>query len=201
MGLNISNPGTNNVVSYSKNDEHGLNGTITFRGNGNHLAIGAGTVANNLSISLGEKCRVEIGGRCRLGGLFIYAKKKARAVIGKDTGITGYVRLLLHEQAQILIGQGCLLATHVDITVSDMHSIIDIASGKRVNPARDVVLEDRVWVGQRSMILKGSHIESGSIIGAAAVVTGRIPMNSLAVGTPAKVIRSGVTWDPKLLKS
>ena len=62
-------------------------------------------------------------------------------------------------------------------------------------------IEDRVWVGQRAMILKGSHIEAGSIIGAGSIVAGRIPENSLAVGSPAKVTRSGVTWNHKLLKA
>ena len=111
----------------------------------------------------------------------------------------GRVRLLLHEPGRIDIGADCLLASEVDVTVSDIHSIIDVASGKRVNPARDVMLEERVWVGQRAMILKGSHIEAGSIVGAGAVVAGRIPAYSLAVGIPAKVIRTGVTWNRKLL--
>lgn len=133
------------------------------------------------------------------GGLAVFAGRKATLLIGRNTSINGYVRMLLHEQAQISVGEGCLLASHVDITVSDMHSIIDVASGKRVNPAEDVVLESRVWVGQRAMLLKGSHIGSGSIVGAAAVVTGVIPENSLAVGCPARVKRSGVTWDHKLL--
>lgn len=199
MSLTVSNPGTNNVISCSAKDERELNGTITFRGNGNHLTIGAGTVSNNLNISLGSDCRVEIGGGCRLGGLSIYAQRKATVLMGKNTSINGYVRMLLHEQARISIGEGCLLASHVDISISDMHSIIDVASGKRINPAQDVVLESHVWVGQKAMILKGSHIGPGSIIGAAAVVTGPIPKNSLAVGIPAKVIRTGVTWDQKLL--
>jgi acetyltransferase-like isoleucine patch superfamily enzyme len=144
MSLTISNLGTNNVVSVSGKDEHDLNGTITFRGNGNHLAIGRGTISSNLNISLGSDCRVDIGGTCRLGGLAVFAARKATLLIGRNTSINGYVRMLLHEQAQISVGEGCLLASHVDITVSDMHSIIDVASGKRVNPAQDVVLESRV---------------------------------------------------------
>ena len=50
------------------------------------------------------------------------------------------------------------------------------------------------------MILKGSHIEAGSIVGAGSIVTGHVPPNSLAVGNPARVIRSGVTWNHKLLR-
>ena len=81
-----------------------------------------------------------------------------------------------------------------------MHSIVDVASGARVNPPRDVIIGEHVWIGQRSMILKGSHIEAGSIVGAGSIVTGHVPPNSLAVGNPARVIRSGVTWNHKLLR-
>ena len=81
--------------------------------------------------------------------LFIYAEKEVAVVVGKNVVFNGRVRLLLHESGRIDIGANCLFASEVDITISDMHSIIDVATGERVNPARDVLLEERVWVGQR----------------------------------------------------
>ena len=45
--------------------------------------------------------------------------------------------------------------------VSDMHSLIDIVTGSRLNPARDVTIEDKVWIGQNATLLKGSHICAG----------------------------------------
>ncbi|MBV9758771.1 MAG: hypothetical protein JO047_17135 [Alphaproteobacteria bacterium] len=80
-----------------------------------------------------------------------------------------------------------------------MHSILDAASGTRVNPARDVSLGDRVWVGQRSMILKGVTIGHDAIIGAGAVVTRSVPAHCIAAGNPARVVRRGVRWRPELL--
>lgn len=80
-----------------------------------------------------------------------------------------------------------------------MHSIIDAETGKRINFARDVEIGERVWVGQRCMLLKGSHIGEGSIIGAGSIVAAAIPAQSLAAGCPARILRSGVTWDFKLL--
>jgi acetyltransferase-like isoleucine patch superfamily enzyme len=38
------------------------------------------------------------------------------------------------------------------------------------------------------MVMKGANIGAGSVIGAASVVLGTIPPNSIAAGTPAKVI-------------
>jgi acetyltransferase-like isoleucine patch superfamily enzyme len=199
VGLSIIDRGTDNVISYSERDEATLNGTITIRGNGNHVAIGPRTVANNLRVTLGSNCKVQIGSDCVLGALIIHAAKNAELIVGKTTGFNGRVSLLMHEPGRLAIGSGCLLAAEVEISISDMHSIVDIASGKRINPARDVVLEDRVWIGQRALVLKGAHIEAGSVVGACAVVSGRLPANSLAVGVPAKVIRTGVTWDHRLL--
>ena len=200
MSLNIVNEGSNNLISYSANDDLLLNGTITVRGNGNHLAIGPDVTAHDLRITLGSDCTVLIGGRCILGSLFVHAARRAHVTIGHHSGFSGKVRLLLHEAARIEIGSDCLFAAETDINVSDMHSIVDVASGARVNPPRDVIIGEHVWIGQRSMILKGSHIEAGSIVGAGSIVTGHVPPNSLAVGNPARVIRSGVTWNHKLLR-
>jgi maltose O-acetyltransferase len=53
-----------------------------------------------------------------------------------------------------------------------------------------VIIEDDVWIGARVTILKDVTIGKGSIIGAASVVTKDIPRYSVAVGNPAKVIRT-----------
>jgi acetyltransferase-like isoleucine patch superfamily enzyme len=200
MSLDIVNGGIDNHISYSAKDESRLNGKIIVRGDNNHLAIGPDVRAGNLQVTLGTNCRIVIGGKCRLGSLFIHAAQTAHVSIGRGCIFNGRVRLLLHEAARIEIGSDCLFASEIDITVSDMHSIVDVASGARVNPPRDVNIGERVWIGQRSMLLKGSHIEAGSIVGAGSIVTGHVPPNSLAAGNPARVTRSGVTWNHRLLE-
>ena len=55
---------------------------------------------------------------------------------------------------------------------------------------------DHVWVGQDALILKGTQIGSGSIIGAKALVAGKkIQSNSLWGGVPAQLIRDDVLFD------
>jgi acetyltransferase-like isoleucine patch superfamily enzyme len=54
----------------------------------------------------------------------------------------------------------------------------------------EVIIEDDVWIGFNSTILKGVRIGKGSIIGACSVVTKDIPPYSIAIGNPAKVIKS-----------
>ena len=53
-----------------------------------------------------------------------------------------------------------------------------------------VIIEDNVWIGQSVSILKGVKIGFGSIIGSNSVVTKEIPPHSIAVGIPAKVVKT-----------
>lgn len=53
-----------------------------------------------------------------------------------------------------------------------------------------VVIEDNVWIGQNAVILSGVTIGHGSIIGTNSVVSGDIPPDSVAAGSPARVIKS-----------
>ena len=52
-----------------------------------------------------------------------------------------------------------------------------------------VVIEDNVWIGQYSTILKGVTIGKGSIVATRAVVTKDVPPYSIVAGNPAKVVK------------
>jgi len=52
-----------------------------------------------------------------------------------------------------------------------------------------ITIEDNCWIGAGAIVLDGVTIGRGSCIGAGSVVTGSIPPHSLAVGTPARVVR------------
>ena len=53
-----------------------------------------------------------------------------------------------------------------------------------------IIIEDNAWIGEKASILAGVIIGSGAIIGANAVVTKDVPPYSIAVGCPAKVIKT-----------
>jgi len=55
--------------------------------------------------------------------------------------------------------------------------------------ALPVVIEDGCWIGGNVVIVPGVTIGKGSVVGAGSVVTKNIPPNSLAVGSPCRVIR------------
>jgi acetyltransferase-like isoleucine patch superfamily enzyme len=86
-------------------------------------------------------------------------------VIGDDTGIGGH----------------CLIFTH--------GSWLNAMDGYPVTYA-PVTLGTSVWLPWRVFIMPGTTIGNGSVIGANSLVQGAIPPYSLAVGSPAKVIRS-----------
>ncbi len=53
----------------------------------------------------------------------------------------------------------------------------------------DTVVGSDVWIGMEAVILPGSRIGDGAIVGARAVVSGAVPPYSVVVGNPARVVR------------
>ena len=174
-------------------------GRIVFDGDDNTVVLGEGTLLQGGRIHLGSACSFTCGSGCRLASIEVHAALRGTVRIGDQTGFTWHSLITLHEPGEIVFGAGCLIAGGTALTVSDMHSVIDVKTRRRLNPAKDVHLGDRVWLGEGVRVLKGVTIGTGSIIGAEAVVTKKIPPNSMAVGSPARVVRSGVTWRQELL--
>lgn len=100
----------------------------------------------------------------------------------------------MSEGKKIIIGKDCLVSYEVDIRCSDSHAIFDQDKKCRINYAANIEVGNHVWLGAKSMILKGVSIGDGSVIGACSVVTKSVPANSVAVGSPAKVVRSNIVW-------
>jgi acetyltransferase-like isoleucine patch superfamily enzyme len=99
------------------------------------------------------------------------------------------------------IHKDCMLAKYVEIRTGDSHSIVDKETGKRINKAANVCIEEHVWIGAHAKILKGVTIGNNSVIGTASVVTKDVPEGSIASGVPARVIRTGISWDRKRIFS
>jgi serine acetyltransferase len=111
----------------------------------------------------------------------------ARIIIQDGAGISNSV-LSCYES--IRIGKHTMIGAECLIIDSDFHGL-PLNEGK---PTRSAPIEigSHVFVGARSIILKGVKIGDKSVIGAGSVVTTDIPENCLAAGNPAKVIRSFV---------
>ena len=109
-------------------------------------------------------------------------------IIGNNVGISQQCFLqasaMLKIGNNVIIGPGTKIFTE-DHTHSDINTFINTQGVDRA----PVVIEDGVWIGSNSIILKGVTIGSNSIIGAGALVKIDVPPNSICVGAPAKVIK------------
>lgn len=172
--------------------------TITFKGQNNRLIIGSRVRLKNVAIAFhGSDGIIEISDDCRIvGSLQVLAN--GTILIGSKTAFNKPCWIQAYDNTSVKIGQSCLFA-NIRIRTTDMHSIIDLKTGQRINHDSSVVIKDRVWLAENVCIYKGITIGEGSIVGAGSIVTKGIPDNSLAAGVPARVVKSDVTWDPRRL--
>ena len=99
--------------------------------------------------------------------------------------------LSLLNASKIRIGNSVLMASNVLIS-SENHGMDPESTIPYMDQdltARDVLIEDGVWIGQNVCILPGVTIGEKAIVGAGSVVTKSIPAYCIAVGNPAKVIK------------
>ena len=87
---------------------------------------------------------------------------------------------------RVKVGNDCLIGTHVMVMDCDFHRVEDKAWDTTGEP---VVLEDRVWLGNRSIVLKGVTIGHDSVVAAGSVVTRDVPPRTVVGGVPAREVR------------
>ncbi len=108
--------------------------------------------------------------------------------IGSRTFINRLVTIV--SRIKVDIGNDVLIADNVSIYDHD-HQIEDpnLTYGKQGYVSKSIVIEDNVWVGSHSVILKGVTIGKNSIVAAGSVVNHSIPSGEIWGGVPAKFIK------------
>ncbi|MCB0192823.1 MAG: acyltransferase [Anaerolineae bacterium] len=105
--------------------------------------------------------------------------------IGRHCGLTG-VTVVAAERVDI--GSRVLLGANTVITDTDFHPLTpwerqqDILNGRHA----PVVIEDDVFVGMNSLILKGVRLGQGCVVGAGSVVAKDVPPGVIVAGNPAR---------------
>lgn len=166
-------------------------------GDRNVISIGAGAVLNNVKIRMrGNDHRLFIGENCRVsrGASFWFEDEHCVLQIGERTTMVEVHIAVTEPGSKVIIGSDCMFANDIDIRSGDSHSIIDESSGERLNFAEDVYIEDHVWVGAHTVILKGVRIGANSVVATGAVVTHSCGQGVVLAGNPAKVVRTGISW-------
>jgi acetyltransferase-like isoleucine patch superfamily enzyme len=176
--------------------------TIKLGGRNNHLLVGEGAELSHCEIRLdGQDNLIDIGPRVhfRSGKIYLRNTSGQHIRIGAETTVEG-AYLLVDEAASIDIGRDCMLSTEILIRTGDKHSILEAHSGERLNPARDVRIADRVWVGRDVQILKGTVLHPESVVGACSVVSRAFEEgNCVVAGVPAQIVKRSIRWDRALL--
>ena len=99
------------------------------------------------------------------------------------------------DKSDIIVGSDCMFSDEILIQSSDQHGIWDLATGTLVNGGRRrIEIQDHVWVGRKVTVMPDVTVGAGSLLGTGATVTKSIEMCSVAVGVPAKTVRSGISW-------
>lgn len=140
----------------------------------------------------GENNELKIGKNVDIGSLHMFFGTNGYCSIGENTKIM-YATALVSE-GKIQIGQDCLMASEVFLRNHDSHHIFDAITHERINYAKDIIIGDQVWIGQRATLLGGAEIGTGSVVGTNAVTSSKFGDHLIIAGSPARVIRENVCW-------
>jgi maltose O-acetyltransferase len=92
------------------------------------------------------------------------------------------------DVAPIVIGEDCQIGPGVQL-LTPVHPLEPQRRKDRLESARPISIGDNVWLGGGAIVCPGVSIGDNSVIGAGAVVTRDVPAGSMAVGSPARVVR------------
>jgi acetyltransferase-like isoleucine patch superfamily enzyme len=169
-----------------------------IRGSDNRIEIAPGAELRNVTFRLcGDNHSIKLGAGCRINrsGMIWFEDERGSLDIGQGTTIEEAHIAVTEPGSRIQIGADCLLAYDIDIRCGDSHSLLESASGRRINPAEDVSIGDHVWIAAHARILKGVRIAADSVVATGAVVVQPCETPGVVLGgNPAKVIRQGIIW-------
>lgn len=155
------------------------------------LLIGAGRGRINLILG-GDNHTVVFGEGTRVSGS-IRLWRTSYVRFGDKTATAPI--LIVGDRCSVITGEDCMFSSNILVQAADQHGIVDLKTGALTNNReRHIKLGKHVWVGRYAVLLPDIEIGEGSIIGASAVVTSKIPAFSVAVGTPARVVAEDRTW-------
>lgn len=93
------------------------------------------------------------------------------------------------DVAPIAIGADCQIGPSVQL-LTPTHPLEPGPRRDKLEAARPITIGDNVWIGGGAIVLPGVTVGDDSVIGAGAVVTKDVPSGVVALGNPARVVRS-----------
>lgn len=172
------------LVSKSKND-------ISF-GNNNKLN-------GPCSFGIDSYCNLNISDNNDIWKIEVHLFNYASLIVGNNNFLNKTILITCHSYTKTIINNFCIFASEVEIINGDGHSIFDNISKEKVNDMKlsgnVIEVRDHVWLCRRAMLLSGSHIGNGCIVGAGAIVNKNLGLNNcLIAGIPAKIKKKNISW-------
>ncbi len=144
----------------------------------------------------GDGATVFVGERAFLSDGEIYCGAGSSVVLNGRVVATSRAQLDARNGGSLVAAPDQLWASGVYLATDDMHRLEDLATGARLNPyGATIRLGEHVWLGRDAIVTGHVEIGEGSVVGARSLVRGqKIASHVVVAGTPARVIREGVTW-------
>ncbi|WP_431996533.1 sugar O-acetyltransferase [Streptomyces fungicidicus] len=117
----------------------------------------------------------------------LYVDYGSNISIGARTFVNYHLTAL--DVARITIGEDCQIGPNVQL-LTPTHPVEPGPRRDKLEAALPITIGDNVWLGGGAIVCPGVTIGDNSVIGAGAVVTKDIPADVVAVGNPARVVRS-----------
>lgn len=168
---------------------------IKISGNNNALIIQEGALLRGCNIMIkGNNNELFIGKNCSINNVdIIFDNENSKIEIGNKTSMAKSLIVSL-EPYPITIGEDCMISYDVEIRNTDSHMIYDLDMKKRINQGKKVKIGNNVWLGARTMILKGVEIEDNSIVAVGSIVNRNVEGNTIVAGVPAKKVKENIYW-------
>ena len=131
-------------------------------------------------------------GKVLLGrGTNLVIAEKGTCVFGDNFTITGRSTIICKKSIEF--GANVLISWDVLFMDTDYHYIIN-NSNYVINGDSPIFVGNNVWIGCRSLILKGSKIPEGCIIAAGSTISGQLGKCNAIYGSERKLLRSDISW-------
>jgi acetyltransferase-like isoleucine patch superfamily enzyme len=152
------------------------------------------TIPTNVELHSGVLIRsfgagaIRIGNKTSLSRFALIEARDGRIQIG--SGVFVGQGVVITAQTSIEVGDGCQIAEYVSIRDQDHDPEAPGPLSQSGFKTAPIIIGSNVWLGARVSVARGVRIGDNAVVGAGAVVTSDIPANSVAVGVPARVIRT-----------
>jgi acetyltransferase-like isoleucine patch superfamily enzyme len=168
--------------------------TLLIKDRGAIIEIGNNVTLPRNQIEVGHNSKLVISDGCTISGK-ITVGYNSRIEIGSGLSVTGNLTIRAVESTSIEIGDDCLFGSDIIIRTADGHPVYDAYSRERINHSKSISIGHHVWIADRVVVLKGADIGNASAVGVGSVLTKSIGCNCVAVGNPARIVRTGVMWE------